>query len=236
MADFEILTAEEIAELQKWDTPSVCNALEILCPERRTRGYTVENLICSFPELPPMVGYARCWTIRAMHKPEVSPEEMKERRLACYEYVQNGPKPAVMCIHDLDPIKGYGSFWGEVQSNVHKGLGAVGVVTDGCIRDIDAWAKGFQALSGSIKPSHSWVHVVDFDIQIDVCGMEVKTNDLVHADRHGAVVIPHDVARKVADTCAMIGRKEEVVISAAQRPGFSVDDLREAFKKQEDIH
>ena len=123
-----------------------------------------------------------------------------------------------------------------MQSNVHKGLGAVGVVTDGCIRDIDAWATGFQALSGSIKPSHSWVHVVDFDIQIDVCGMEVKTDDLVHADRHGAVVIPHDVARKVADTCAMIGRKEEVVISAAQRPGFSVDDLREAFKKQEDIH
>ena len=81
---------------------------------------------------------------------------------------------------------GYGAFWGEVQSNVHKALGALGVVTDGSIRDIPMIAPGFQMLAGSIVPSHAYVHVVDYGIDVNVHGMAVKSGDLIHADRHGA--------------------------------------------------
>jgi len=77
-----------------------------------------------------------------------------------------------------------------VQSNVHKALGCLGVITDGSIRDIPQWADGFQALAGSIGPSHAWVHAESFGGEVRVAGMTVRSDDLIHADRHGAIVIP----------------------------------------------
>jgi len=230
------ITDQDLAVLREFDTPTICNAIEILAPERRIRGFTIEPLICSFPDLPPMVGYARTAVIRAMHKPEGTPEEVMAKRISYYEYVENGPRPSVVVLQDIDSIPGYGSFWGEVQSNVHKGLGALGTITNGCVRDIDACAEGFQFLSGSIKPSHAWVHVVEFGTDVSVAGMEVKSGDLIHADRHGAVVVPKEIVRDIAKTVDVLAKREAVVIEAARKSGFSVEDLREAFKKQQDIH
>jgi regulator of RNase E activity RraA len=226
----------DLAALRALDTPTVCNAIEVLTPARRGFGYTVEPLICSYPDLPPMVGYARTATIRAMDPPQASAEEVQATRIGYYEYVEDGPRPSIIVIQDLDTVKGYGSFWGEVQSNVHKGLGSLGTITDGCVRDIPDCAEGFQFISGTIKPSHAFVHVVAFGVEVTVSGMNVSSGDLIHADQHGAVVIPPDIARDIPECAAMIGRKEAVVINAARQPGFSVADLRAAFEKQGDIH
>lgn len=230
------LNEQELAALRALDTPTVCNALELLVPERRGYGYTVDPLICSFPELPPMVGYARTAVIRSMNPPSIGGDEMKARRIAYYEYVERGPRPSISVIQDIDPLPGFGSFWGEVQSNVHKGLGALGTITNGCVRDIDACTEGFQFISGSIKPSHAFVHVVAFGVEVTVAGMEVRPDDLIHADRHGAVVIPHEVARDVVGTADLLARKEAVVIEATRKPGFSAAALKEAFAKQDDIN
>ncbi len=231
------LTEQDLAALRALDTPTVCNCLELIIPERRGWGYTVDPLICSYPDLPPMVGYARTATIRSMNPQKGDPADLKARRLAYYEYVESGgPTPSIIVLQDIDPIPGYGSFWGEVQSNVHKGLGALGTITNGCVRDIPDCAPGFQFVSGSIKPSHAFVHAVAFNVDVTVAGMEVCPGDLIHCDQHGAVVIPVEVAAKIPETAAMITRKEAVVIGAAQKPGFSVKDLRKAFAEQEDIH
>ena len=102
-------------------------------------------------------------------------------------------------IQDIDGADvGYGAFWGEVQSNVHKALGCLGVITDGSIRDIPQWAPGFQALAGSIGPSHAWVHAENFGGEVRVAGMTVRSDDLIHADQHGAIVIPHRYRRQDA--------------------------------------
>ena len=93
-------------------------------------------------------------------------------------------------IQDLDPLPGFGAWWGEVNTNVHRGLGSLGVVTNGSIRDLDPCAEGFQLLAGSVGPSHAYVHVVDHRRTGEVAGMVVRPGDLVHADRHGAVVVP----------------------------------------------
>ncbi len=232
-----LLNKQELAALRALDTPTVCNCLELLIPERRGWGYTIDPLICSFPDLSPMVGYARTATIGSMKPQKGDPAELKDRRLAYYEYVESGGhRPSIIVLQDTDPVPGYGSFWGEVQSNVHKGLGALGTITNGCVRDIPDCAPDFQFISGSIKPSHAFVHVVAFDVDVTVAGMDVGPGDLIHADRHGAVVIPVEVATKIPETAAMILRKEAIVISAAQKPGFSVKDLRKAFAEQEDIH
>lgn len=233
----EPLGTDVLTALRALDTPTVCNCLELLIPERRGWGYTVEPLICSYPNLPPMVGYARTATTRSMSPQEGEPADIKKRRLSYYEYVDGGgPQPSIIVLQDIDPIPGYGAFWGEVQSNVHKGLGAIGTITNGAVRDVAASAPGFQFLSGSIKPSHAFVHVVAFDVCVAVAGMGVVPGDLLHADSHGAVVVPLDVAGRIPETAALISRREAVVIGAARRSGFSVDDLRKALKDQEDIH
>ena len=230
MSEHAVALLEQLATL---DTPTVCNALEVVAPKRRGYGYTTAPLVCTRPELGVMVGYARTATIRAEHPadPRPSPGDY-------YDYIDNGgPKPAISVIQDLDGhARGYGSFWGEVNSNIHKGLGCLGVVTDGSVRDLPDVAEGFQMLADRVGPSHAFVHVVSFGGSVNVSGMNVNDGDLVHADLHGAVVIPHDVAAKVMDAAAAIARREAVIINAAKQPGFNVHKLREAQGSAAEIH
>jgi regulator of RNase E activity RraA len=140
-------------------------------------------------------------------------------------------------IQDLDGANiGFGAFWGEVNSSVHKALGCLGVVTDGSIRDIPAWAPGFQALAGSIGPSHAFVHLAGFGEDVCVAGMTVRSDDLIHADRHGAVVIPANVAAKLPDAARLCERREEPILGIARDPGFTVEKLKEALARAAEIH
>jgi regulator of RNase E activity RraA len=225
------LTPSLIAELQSVDTPTVCNALELLVPERRGYGYTTEPLVCIRPELKPMVGLARTATIRSAHPSDLSAEDFAALSESYYRYIDEGPKPSVVVIQDIDECKGYGSLWGEVNSAIHAGLGAVGLVTDGGIRDLPSIAPGFQMLAGRVIPSHAHVHVVDFARPVNVAGMRVRDGDLVHADRHGAVVIPVAVAEQVSEAAARIVRRESILIEAAREPGFDVAKLQEAMRR-----
>src|SRR6266436_6518164 len=122
--------------LQSIDTPTVCNLVEIVAPERRGFGYTIRHLHCPFPELAPIVGFAKTVTFKAKDAVPLGEAGYMQKRLDYLDYV---------------------AFWGEVQSNVHKALGCLGVVTNGSIRDIPAIAPGFQMLAGSIVPSHAYV-------------------------------------------------------------------------------
>ena len=227
-----------LEQLRAVDTPTICNALEIIDSKYRVTGFTTKPLVCPFPDLPPMVGYARTATIRSTHSNEFDGKAGKAQRVAYYEYVAGGgPAPSIMVIQDLDGADvGFGAFWGEVQSAVHRGLGCEGVITDGCIRDIPQWAPNFQALAGSIMPSHAWVHLADFGKQVRVSGMIVRSGDLIHADRHGACVIPHAVADKIPAACDLLARKEAVILGVARSKGFNIEQLREALNKMDEIH
>src|SRR5258708_26200981 len=122
-----------------------------------------------------MVGYARTVTIRSVLQSGLPAAEQGRRRIAYYEYVGTGFGPRITVIQDIDgPDVGYGAFWGEVQSNVHKALGCLGVITDGSIRDIPQWADGFQALAGSIGPSHAGGHSERFGGEGRAPGMPVR--------------------------------------------------------------
>lgn len=230
------LTAELQADLEALDTPTVCNALEVVAPKRRGYGYTTSPLVCLRPELGSTVGVARTATIRAAHPSDLRGEEARRLSDSYYAYIDEGPKPSWVVIQDLDGEGGYGSFWGEVNSAIHKGLGCRGVLTDGCVRDVPDIAEGFQMLSASVLPSHAFVHVVDFGRPVDVAGMRVRSGDLVHADQHGAVVIPADVASQIPEAAAAIARRERVIIDAANEPNFDVEALRKAQGKASEVH
>src|SRR5262249_5496676 len=163
------LSQADLAALTEWDTPTICNALEIVAPERRAYGFNRRPLVAPFPELKPVVGYARTAMIRAREPYGRTKEDGRKQRIAYYEYVATLPRPTIAVIQDLDgPDLGFGAFWGEVQTHLHQALGVVGTVTDGCVRDLDAMAKGFFVLAGSVMPSHAHVELVDFGGTVSV--------------------------------------------------------------------
>src|SRR5262245_65088070 len=144
-----------------------------------------------------MVGYAKTATIRTTHAHELDAKAQRTQRIAYYEYIADKPAPGIVVIQDLDGHDvGFGAFWGEVMSAVHKGLGLLGVVTDGCIRDIEQWAPGFQVLAGSIAPSHANVHFHGLGEEVRVDGILVRSGGLVHVARPGGVAIAANRAGK----------------------------------------
>jgi regulator of RNase E activity RraA len=224
-----MLTPSQAEFLKSIDTPTVCNLLEIVAPERRGFGYTVRHLHCAFPDLPPMVGFAKTVTMRAQDPVPLGQAGYMQKRLDYLDYVAATPQPSIAVIQDLDDIVGFGAFWGEVQSNVHQALGCLGTITNGSIRDIPMIPPGFQMLAGSISPSHAFVHVVDYGINVNIHGMAVKSGDLIHADRHGAVVVPLntiDAMQKAADGLAA----KEAKIIAAAKSGAGVEAIKAAMK------
>ena len=201
-----------------------------MAPERRGFGYTVKHLHCPFPELPPIVGFAKTVTFKAKDAVPLGEANYMQKRLDYLDYVASEPQPGIMVMEDLDGEHvGYGAFWGEVQSNIHKALGCLGVVTNGSIRDIPMIAPGFQMLAGSIVPSHAYVHVVDIAIDVNVHGMAVRSGDLVHADRHGAIVVPVDEIDAMKAALDVLTAREAKIIAAA-KAGGGVAAIKAAMK------
>ena len=230
------ITAADLKKLTDWDTPTICNGLEHLSSDYRVKSFTVEQMQCFDPSLPPIIGYARTAMIRSMTPPEGQPEEIREKRARYYETIAAEPNPSISVIQDLDPTPGFGAFWGEVNTAIHKGLGCLGVVTNGSFRDIDACAPGFQLLGGKVAPSHAWVHLVDIECEVNIFGMAVKANDIIHADRHGAVVVPADCVKELPAAIDVLTRREAVILDVARSPGFNVDILKKAMADSAEIH
>jgi regulator of RNase E activity RraA len=233
--EHDTIDEDLLATLAGFDTPTICNALEIAAPERpRSTGYTRQTLIAADPTLPPMVGYARTATIRAVVG--LSAEEKRRKSLEYYEYTAQGPGPTIVVVQDIDAQPGIAAWWGEVHTALHQGLGSLGAITNGAIRDLDDCAKGFQLLGGSIGPSHSYVHVADVGCEVEIFGMAVEHGSLIHADKHGAVLIPHEIAERLPAAIDTIVQREKVILEAIRAPDFNIDVLRKAVGESAEIH
>ena len=225
----------DLSILARWDTPTICNALELMVPERRGYGFTVEQVVCLDPALEPIVGYARTARCSTRTPPTESAQELAERRINYYEYVAGPPHPTVAVIQDFETDPGAGAFWGEVQTNIHKALGCLGTVTNSAMRDINDCAPGFQILARKVVPSHIYNKVIDFSSPVEVFGMVVNHNDIIHADHHGAVVIPIEAVVKLPAAVDLMIRKEAVQLEAARDPSFNIHVLREALTKSAQV-
>ena len=225
-------TIADLEELRQWDTPTICNGLELLVPERRALGFTVEPMVAADRKLPPIVGLARTGMIRAREKPRGHVTD----RMEWYDYVAATGLPTIAVLQDLDATEGFGAFWGEVQTTVHKALGAIGCVTNGSFRDLDMLAPGFQVIGGRVGPSHAHVHTVDYGKPVDVFGMQVVHDDVIHADFHGAVVVPADCVKKLPAAIDLVSRREKVILDLCASPDFSSAKLRDALKRAGEIH
>ena len=226
-----VLNEKELAELRAFDTPTICNAINVLAPEA-PKNFTSDTLLCAAPDLPPMVGYAKTARMRGTRPCPLSKTEEREFELAYWAYVAEGPRPTISVMQDIDGAQaGYAALWGDVNATLHQGLGCVGGITSGCIRDLHQVPKGFQLLAAKVTPFGSWSHFVAFDCDVFVSGMAVTSGDLIHADRHGAVVVPASIAGRVAEAADFVTRRERIIVEAAKRPGLTVDDIRKAYQQ-----
>lgn len=172
-----------------------------------------------------MVGYARTARIRALAPPTEPAGVIKARRMAYYKYMSEGDRPSVCVVQDLDVPHAIGAYWGEVNTNIHKAFGLSGTLTDGVMRDLGDLADGYPVVAGSIGPSHGFVHVVDYDQPVRIHRLDICPGDLVHADRHGAVVIPTDVVPRLAEAIATLMRSETIVFDAVKGKRINFDEF-----------
>jgi regulator of RNase E activity RraA len=214
------LTPETLALLRSVDTPTVCNAIEVVEGRRGFDRFTRGTVLASDPGAGAVVGYARTATIAALAPPTDDAATIRARRMAYYRYMSEGPRPALAVVQDLDGADGIGAYWGEINTTVHKGFGLSGALTNGVMRDLGDMAPGFPVLAGSIGPSHGFVHVRAIDLPVTVFGLTVNPGDLVHADRHGAVVIPPAHLPHLPAAIARMQATERIVLDAARAPGF----------------
>ena len=223
------LTQSQIDALKKITSPSVANAIETFKVRPREHGNVSSEIKALFPEMGPMVGYAVPAIIRAEQGPI---EGHRASTFGWWDYVLTIPAPRVIVVHDLDEPRGQGAQWGEVQANIHRALGCVGVLTDGSVRDLDeVRALNFQFCAAHVSVSHANVHMVDFGIPVKVGGVWIKPGDLVHGDQHGVVTIPHEIAAQIPEAIAKVEADEKKIIGVCQAAGFTADKLKEVYRQ-----
>lgn len=218
------------ALLRSVDTPTVCNAIETVQGRRGFSDFTRGTMICTAPDDPPLVGYARTAQIAAVDPPTEQPETIRARRMEYYRYMADAPAPSVAVIEDLDFPDCIGAYWGEINTTVHKGFGLAGALTNGVARDLGDLPKGFPVVAGSIGPSHGFVHVRALDVPVSVFGLTVTPGALIHADRHGAVVIPEEVVTGLAAGIAKLQKTERIILDAARAPDFDFARFEQAWE------
>ena len=214
--------------LKRVDTPTVCNAIEVAQGKRGFNDFTRGTMLCSAPG-EAMVGYARTARIQALRPPTEDPEVIKTRRMAYYKAMADAPHPGIAVIEDTDYPDAIGAYWGEVNTTVHKGFGLSGTLTNGVMRDLGDMADDYPVIAGSIGPSHGFVHVQEIGTPVTIFGMTVAQGDLVHADRHGAVVIPPEVVDQLAGAIGKMQDTEHLVLGPAREPGFDFDKFEAAW-------
>lgn len=220
---------DELAALAGFDTPTVCNALDLLRHDRSGVSFTTRGLVWARPEEPPMVGRAVTARVRADAPPGWDAAEGARRRRAYWEHLRTAPAPALLVAQDISAEIGFGGIWGDVNAAIHLSLGMRGVVTDGAVRDLPLLPAGFGLLAGTVTPSHGHGHVLDWGGTVTVAGMRVAPGDIVHADRHGAVAFAPALLPELPDAARRVQRREALILAAAREPGVDPDRLLRAF-------
>lgn len=202
------LTAGEIIQLRRWNTPTIYNGWEqITRYDRLANRFNLEETRDFMPQMAPMAGFAVTVVIQPSNGQYAA--ENPNAWHGYREYVASVPGPKIVVVQDLDKPSVLGSFWGEVSSNFHRTLGCVGTVTDGAIRDLDEMTSaGFKALARRLAVSHAYSTPIRWGCEVEVFGIAVHPGHLIHADKHGFLAIPPDEERLVLEAARFMDAVE----------------------------
>ena len=182
------------------------------------------------PQMGSMIGYA----VTVEIEPSVASHQANTTAVSEYrKYVASIPGPKIVIVKDRDnPI--VGSFWGEVNANIHRALGCVGTITDGAVRDVDEMTNaGFKAIARRLCVGHAYSTPVKWNVEVDVFGCKVRPGQLIHADKHGFLVIPEEDQDKIVEAAAFMDRNEcnTVIAAARSATGKGLDEIVEAINQ-----
>jgi regulator of RNase E activity RraA len=221
------LPHEELLQLKRWNTPTIYNGWEQITQHDPAQAAINLEVTTDFmPQMGPMVG----WAVTLQIEPSQSRhKESAVRRAEEYrEYIAGIAGPKIVVVQDLDKPATTGSFWGEVNANIHRALGCVGTITDGAVRDIDEMTNaGFKALARRLCVGHAHVVPVNWGCDVKVFGQRVKPGQLIHADKHGFLAIPPGEEKGLLDAAVFMDQNEcNTVIKAARgSTGLARDEL-----------
>lgn len=223
------VTGEALVALRKIPTPTISNAIETFDVRPRGQGVSDFRIRCQFPEFGVLLGYDCTATIFSA---QPAPAKRRVSRTDYWDYTMRTAGPKITVIQDLSEETG-GAYWGEVNANIHLALGSLGVITNGSVRDLDeVHASGFHFFSSGVSVSHGFAHLEDFGCPVEVFGMSVLPGDLIHADKHGAVVIPHEIAHELAKAARDIDQSERKMIDFCRSTTFSITELNKLISSE----
>ena len=228
-----ILPHSELLQLKRWNTPTIYNGWEqITKQDSAVAGFNVEETRDFMPQMGPMVGYAVTVVIEPSNKKhrDANPNAGNEYR----SYMASVPGPKIVIVQDLDKPRAIGSFWGEVNSNIHRALGCVGTITDGAIRDVDEMTNaGFKALARRLCVGHAHVHPVRWNCEVEVFGRTIRPGDLIHADKHGFMVIAPEEQAALLDASRFMDSNEcnTVIPAARESAGRTTEEVVSGIEK-----
>jgi 4-hydroxy-4-methyl-2-oxoglutarate aldolase len=206
--------------LKRFDSPTLSNAIETFAIRPRDEGYMSMDVRCLFPELGPLVGYAATATIRARGEPAHADQT------ALYQHVREIPEPRIVVVQDMDEPPGCGSLWGEVNATIFGALGCAGCVTDGSVRDLkEARAMGFQFFARGPGVSHAYVRVESAGRPVTVGGLRISPGDLIHADQHGVLLVPREIAAQLPAAAEQVIAGEQALLAWVRSSEFDADEL-----------
>lgn len=219
-----VLSPEQLTALRRIDSPSIANAIETFHLRPRVAGYVGYDIRCMFTDLPPMVGYAVTCTVDSTTEGRVGIGFQE-----LYAILEDAPKPAVVVMQDVGQDRLHSCHAGEVMSTTMKRLGAVGILTDGGLRDVREVGAlgGFHYFCAGLVVSHGNPLCVSVNDEVVISGMRVRPGDLLHGDVNGVVLIPAACAAEVAEAAHKIWAREDETMRSINAPGYSVVRGRE---------
>lgn len=210
MSAAPILSPADLELLRRYDTPTICNVVELFDLYPRTMGYMDARIQACFPKLPPMVGYASTATFRSASPPRSGNvySGLAEQVASFGEL----PGPAIVVFQDLDNPVAAATF-GEIMCTTYKTFGAVGLITSGAGRDLDqVEAIQFPCFTSGTICAHGFCHIPSINVPVHVGGVAIHPGDLLHGDRNGVTTIPRTIASQVAHACAEFMAAEAIVL------------------------
>ena len=228
MPKYAGVSAAVLAQLKKYDSPTICNVVELWDLRSRSRGYMNASITACYPKLPPMVGYALTTTFRSMEAPRSG--DVYSGITAQLEAFDQFSGPPVLIFQDLDQPCASATF-GEVMCTTYKNFGAAGLVTSGTGRDLDqVEVLDFPCFTNGTICAHGYCHMLQINVPITVGGMTVFPGDLLHGDRNGITTIPVEVASEVPDACEELAAAEKIILDYVKGSNLNPKHFAEARK------
>jgi regulator of RNase E activity RraA len=219
-------SAADLELLRRYDTPTVCNVVELFDLYPRTAGYMDGRIVACYPKLPPMVGYASTATFRSAAPPKAgNVYSGLDQQVSSFGELAG---PPVVVFQDLDSPVAAATF-GEVMCTTYKAFGAVGLITSGAGRDLDqVEALSFPCFTGGTICAHGYCHIPSINLPVHVGGVMIHPGDLLHGDRNGVTTIPLTIASAVAQACAELVAAEAIVLDYLKGGRVTVKGFSEA--------